>query len=177
MLPTVCPVATTSTDLATYSSRNHSLFTCFRATPNFILTKPVKSTLSSLFPRLERSTLCNYPSSRRCCLPLRLLSPFSACFTAVPGFLRWDMVADALRPHFRDTRVTPQPGERKGKDPWLTDSALSQWNTLVKRSFLTTDHIWPQIRFDLGYKWSLSRHTILSGSSSEQWVCSQELSS
>lgn len=89
MLPTVCPVATTSTDLATYPSRNCSLLALFHATLNFMLTKSVKSILSHLFPRLKRSTLFNYPSSRSHSLALILPSPFTACFTVVLGFLRW----------------------------------------------------------------------------------------
>ena len=70
------------------SSRNHSLFTLFHATPNFMLTKSVKSILSHISP--DRSTVFNYPSSRSHSLSPILPSPFSAYFRVILGFLRWE---------------------------------------------------------------------------------------
>lgn len=54
-------------------------------------------------------------------------------------------------------------GNRKGRTPRSTDRALSQWNVSLKRSFLTANHIQPQIIFDPGYKWSPAGDTIWLG--------------
>lgn len=56
-----------------------------------------------------------------------------------------------------------QPGDRKGKVFQSTDKVLSQWNASIQRSLWTTDHIWPQIRFDLEYNWGPARKLIWEG--------------
>lgn len=59
MLPTVCSATTTSTGLAIYSSRMHSLFTLFHQPIILCLQNLSSPSSSHLFFRLKRSSLLN----------------------------------------------------------------------------------------------------------------------
>lgn len=60
-----------------------------------------------------------------------------------PRCFEWRMLhSDRSHAH-----ALPCFGDRKSKAPWLAHSDPGKWGAPVERSFQTTDHVWPQIRF------------------------------